>query len=124
MRRVIRGRVGPEGDCAIPIDVRIGRVWRRQHAIVDTGFHGHLSIPLHFVRRARFRRVAFESYQLADGRVVRQPVFMVDLRFGGRRRTEPAVATRSGEWLVGTGLLRGQVLRIDFARGRVDIRPA
>ena len=61
------------------------------------------------------------QFSAAPGEVVSEPVYWGRVRFAGEERAVYAVATRASDVLVGTGMLRGMVLTVDFGAGTVLI---
>ena len=62
--------------------------------------------------------------ELADGRRIWRPTFVGEVTFDGRRRFVLVTLTKARDSLVGTALLRGKRLRIDFRRGHVVVSDA
>lgn len=108
----------------MPIAVRGVRPSTIQ-ALLDTGFTGHLCLATPVRRRMTLRRSGDVEMELADGRRVQQPAYIGEVTFDGQRRTVLVTLTRSADSLVGTSLLAGKRLRVDFVtRGRVVISDA
>ena len=71
------------------------------------------------------RRRGDVEMDLADGRRVKEPAYVGEVSFDGRRKMVVVTLTRLADSLVGTSLLSGKRVRIDFVRrGSVIIRDA
>ena len=89
----------------------------RIQAVVDTGFTGHLCLAARLRRSMNLRRSGDVEMELADGRRVQQPAYLGKVTFDGRPRTVLVTLTRSADCLVGTSLLAGKRLGIEFVVG-------
>jgi len=120
---MLRGWVNERGEPQVELVIDLGPA--RGHvvtqAVIDTGFNGYLSVPLALLRSADWELLGFEEYELASGEVVSEPVYWGRVLFGGEERSVYAVATRASDVLVGTGMLKGKVLTVDFGAGTVLI---
>ena len=71
----------------------------------------------HLRRRMALRRAGEVEIELADGRRVLQAAFLGEISFDGRQRTVLVTLTRSTDSLIGTSLLAGKTVRVEFVRG-------
>lgn len=115
---MIRGRVGADGAPRVAITIH-GRAVATVEAAVDTGFSEHLRLARRYRRRMTLAYVGDEPFELVDGRIVRERVYRGEATFDGVRQSVLATLTRSADTLIGTALLRGKTLAVDFRRGRV-----
>jgi len=105
------------------VDVVVGGTRRKVkvRACIDTGFDGDVCIPIETALDLGLELIGAENVELADGSCNRELVFRGYALFLGRRRTVHILLTRSTDSLVGTGLLSGYRLSIDFAVGAVRL---
>ncbi len=94
---------------------------RSHSAVIDTGFNGSLSLPEPLIRRLGWRWIGHESYEIATGDVVREKVFAGRIRWMRRIREVDAVASHAKDILIGTRLLEGCLLAIDFRKNHLKI---
>ena len=92
-------------------------------AVIDTGFSGFLIIPGDFVPRLGLAYYGPVIGVQADGRSQTAPGWVAEVEW----LTGPVrcVAAETGlrEWVIGTGLLDGHLLEIDFGPAkRVEVR--
>src|SRR6266704_6406860 len=83
-------------------------------AVVDTGFNGTLSLPESLIQRLGWRWIGHESYEIATGDVVREKVFVGRVRWMRQIQEVDVVASHAKDILIGTRLLEGCRLVIDF----------
>jgi clan AA aspartic protease len=93
----------------------------RVRAVVDTGFDGDLCLPITVGVTLGLVLKGENQVELADGSLTWEMVFGGTVRFVGRRRRVDIYLTRSEEALIGTGLLDGCRLTIDFGTGSVEL---
>ena len=113
---MIRGRVRAGREALVPITIH-GTRPSAIEAVVDTGFTGHICLAAHLRRRMVLRRAGQVEMELADGRRVEQAAYLGEVSFDGRRRTVLVTLTRSADSLIGTSLLAGKTIRVEFVRG-------
>lgn len=120
---MVRGWVNEQGEPRVELVIDLGPAGGQvvADAVIETGFNGYLSIPLALLGSADWELLGYEEYELASGEVVSEPVDWGRVRFAGEERAVYAVATRASDVLVGTGMLRGMVLTVDFGAGTVLI---
>jgi clan AA aspartic protease len=90
-------------------------------AVIDTGFNGYLSVSSTVVMQSSWRYLGHEKYELADGQVVFEPVYLATVRFNDRLLQVNTVAGEGDCILIGTRLLDGKRLVIDFDTNTVLI---
>ena len=114
---MITGAVTAALEATIPLRVRgAGRRTRLVQAVIDTGFDGSLTLPPAIVMALGLPRRGRERGVLADGSVALFHVYDATVVWDGRRRPV-LVAVAGGAPLVGTALLAGHELTVDFAAG-------
>lgn len=103
----LTGTVGPDGRSTIAIRVAgypEPLVW-----IVDTGFNGKIWVPDHLYAT------------LADGSVIAARVATATVDWFGRNEAISVIVGGPGEALLGTGMLVGCRLEVEFVEGTVRI---
>ena len=115
----VEGYVDDQGQAIIEIAVGGSRGEISLNAIVDTGFSGDVSLPTSTAVQLGLELCGSEIFELADGSRVEGLVFVGQLRLGNEAREAEIVLSNSQEALVGTGLLRGRRLEIDFQSKRL-----
>lgn len=113
------GTVGPDGRPSIAVGIE----GRRDPlvCIVDTGFNGKIWVPEQLSRDRQFEAVGSEYLSLADGSVIAVPLAMVTIDWFGQAEAVSAIVAGSGDPLLGTALLEGCRLEVNFVEGRVRI---
>ncbi len=120
---MIRGRIRRNEEPLVPL-VLLGRGSRRVEAILDTGFTGYLCLARRHRRGMALVPVGTAREVFADGRTRNETVYAGDIRFDGRRQRIPIVLTGAEDSLVGTRLLQGKRLRINFRTGEILVADA
>ena len=85
-------------------------------AVIDTGFTGHLTLPLEMVSSMSLPELGSEEMVLADGRTEIASVHRVTVEWHGRGQTIPALAV-GDDPLLGMALLAGSRLQVDAVPG-------
>lgn len=118
-----RGRLDADLTPYLPITLH-GTRDTTIDAIVDTGFSEHLCLARRLRRRMSLIFLGWQSFELADGRTVREPVYEGEVTFDGARQRVLVTVTRSADTLVGTALLKGKQLTVNFHSGEVIVEDA
>jgi predicted aspartyl protease len=107
---------------SLPVRFSIAGKTREIDALIDTGFDGHLVVPVHLV--PEFPTPAFrQRIQTASGQVVGVPVYAVALEFVSIRGSFDALAVAIGDEFL-LGLLSINRLRLTLDHGlRVIVEP-
>jgi predicted aspartyl protease len=95
-----------------------GRDWR---AIIDSGFNGYLELPNGLRGAVNPRPTTDVLSILAGGVEIIEDGYEVDFPFDGRTITADATFVDGETILVGTRLLRGYRLEIDFVARTVNL---
>ena len=92
---------------------------------VDTGFDGHLCIPIPAAVTLGLSLKTTTFVELADGSIHEELVFRGEARLGdaGLREVEVQL-THSEQGLIGSGLFQGMKLEIDYGQETVILRPS
>jgi len=113
----------PGDEPAVALDVE-GPAGQKQavEAIIDTGFTGELTLPPGLITSLDLPPKTEEEVVLGDGTVRMVPLYAASVVFAGRTR-RVLVGQAPTTPLLGTELLQGFSLRVDFWEGgRVQIR--
>jgi clan AA aspartic protease len=90
-------------------------------AMIDTGFDGHLCLPIRLAVTLGLVLSGRQLVELADGTQKQELVFSGTIRFLGRKRKVRIYLTNSEDALVGNRLLADCRLSIDFPTGKVKL---
>ena len=91
-------------------------------AIIDTGFDGDICIPVQLAVRLGLELRSVTWVELANGEKKRELVFTGSTIFGNAKRDVDIILTESKEVLIGTNMLSGHILEINFTDKSVKIR--
>lgn len=119
---MLHGRVTPQGEPVVSIQLVLRKRPVRFSAVIDTGFNGYLSVPRRLLVGSRWRAIGAEKFEIATGALVEQEIYLGEAIFAGDRGLVYTVATAARDILIGTKLLRDHILEIDFPTRRVVIR--
>lgn len=90
-------------------------------ALLDTGFSGDLCLPMEIGVMLGLELRNMVETELADGTVRLEPVYTAQIDWDGELRKVYVILTRSDEALLGTRLLVGKSVNLDFQIGEVII---
>lgn len=92
-------------------------------AIVDTGFNGEVCLPILIATQLGLELYGYEEMELADGAIKASLVFEGKFILGDESGFRPVriILTEAADTLLGTELLQGKVLRVNFTTGDVTI---
>jgi len=120
---MIEGIVNDLNEPIVDLDIEISdKVLRKTEGIVDTGFNGYISIPATLVEESNWHFLGTEEYELANGDVVEEKVYLGKVIFDGEETLVFSLSNRSQDTLIGTKLLRGRILIVDFKTAKVVIK--
>jgi clan AA aspartic protease len=88
---------------------------------IDTGFDGQLCLPTEVAIQLGLELIGRLFIELADGTRQRSLVFSGLVKIGATEEEVDIILTEADDSLVGTGLLQGRVVTLDFQRKRVEI---
>ena len=92
--------------------------------VVDTGFRGELVLLRSFVTTIPFTRAGRELFTLVGGEEMEAQVVLTEIIWLGQKRTVRVVISESDDALIGTQLLQGTRLVIDYVSSEVEISNA
>ena len=112
----------PFGQPRVEIEVRGTRATVRVAAILDTGFDGELSLPIGIAMQLGLELRDVITVELADGSLSDELVFAGYLSEEEEGEREVSILlTQSQDALLGTELLRGRRVILDFGTGEAEI---
>lgn len=93
-------------------------------AVIDTGFNGQVSLSRKVANTLDLALTVEGTIEmeLASGAVVEEHVYSGDIHFDGQTLTVEIILTDAEDSFIGTGLLTGKVLLLNFATREVTIR--
>jgi clan AA aspartic protease len=100
----------------IPIARRRGGEYKPVTAWIDTAFDGHLVFPHNLIRELALTELAETEAVLADGSRVSLNTYLCYVEWFGTHTPLQVVANEGRFPLLGTGLLDGHVLHVDFVK--------
>lgn len=117
------GRVDHALRARVFILMRGALAHRTVEAVIDTGFTGHVSVAADLVERLGLKAAASASARYADGSIRLVDLYPVEVEWIEGAAVVWATASAIDDVLIGTALLEGHVLEIDFgADRRVEVR--
>ena len=104
---MIEGIVNDLNEPIVDLDIETSdRVLRKTEGIVDTGFNGYISIPATLVEESNWHFLGTEEYELANGDVVEEKVYLGKVIFDGEETLVFSLSNRSQDTLIGTNVYR------------------
>jgi clan AA aspartic protease len=91
--------------------------------VIDTGFGGHLSLPVVIAIPLGLELKGEVGVEFADGSTKKELIFQGSVIWQGQEHRVDIFLTESATALIGSGLLQGQKLAIDYAKRSVTIEP-
>jgi clan AA aspartic protease len=122
---MIQGWLREDGQAVVELEVVCSD--RSSHtvpAIIDTGFNGQVSLSRQVVDELD-PPLTYEGtveVELASGMVIEEDVYSGTIRFDGQELTAEIIIADSEDTLIGTGLLLGKVLLINFVTRKVIVK--
>jgi clan AA aspartic protease len=112
----VNGRVDRAGRALIDVNVRpgSGEQPRKIAAWVDTAFTGELVIPRREIDQLGLTQSSAVMAGLADGKEVVLETFSCVVDWFGEERRVEAIESDGQYALLGTGLLQGHKLEVDY----------
>lgn len=116
---MISGRVNPVREAVIELEV-LGLA-NPVEVVIDTGFSGALCLSRVSAAELGLSPVGAESVELGDGSVTEMNIYLVAVTWLGREMQVRAILSDSAQSVIGTELLRGCRLEVDFVDRTVRI---
>jgi predicted aspartyl protease len=111
------GEVSADGEPIVRLQVA-GTNWI---GVIDTGFNGHLDLPLALKPHVNAVFYADQDSILADGSIIKDAIYEFDFPFDGHMVRVYASFSPVTENLIGTALLADYRLEIDFPADTVEL---
>ena len=119
---MITGAVLHNGTPVIALKVGGSREEVTIEGILDTGFNGFLCLPISVATSLGLELIGAPASELADGTVTQDDLlFAGQVEWNGTKREVEILLTRSEETLIGTALLTGYHVALDYATSTVSI---
>ena len=119
---MIEGRIDPVAGPRIRVRVSGSREGVWVDALLDTGFDGDLCLPIAVGVSLGLELRFVTRSELADGSVIEDElVFVGGVEWDGEEIPAEIILTHSRDALVGTGLLQGCDVDLNFATRRITI---
>jgi len=100
---MIRGEISPSGSPIIETRIIGGRAEVIVKGLLDTGFTGHLCLPITTAVSLGLELTSIENLELADGTILEdEPVFRGKIEWNGDVIVVDIVLTKSADTLLGT----------------------
>lgn len=93
-------------------------------AIVDTGFDGHVCLPIRLAVQLGLELTGEQFVELADGSRRNELVFAASVELFGEVQEIELMLTESDEALIGTRLLNHYRASIEYPGGQIKLLPA
>ena len=117
----MRGHVNEFGEPIVQIGIPIGKRIHVMDAVIDTGFNSYVSIPEKIIKRCNWQCIGDEAYELANGATIHEKVYLGKIVFAGQAQRAYIVSTKADDILIGTKLLKGMELRINFKTNKIHV---
>lgn len=119
----MNGHVDDELRALIPVAVAPGVDEELQEVLtwVDTGFNGTLAIPRIKIQKLGLVQQSSAEAVLADGTIVELETYLCSIEWFGTKYETQVVVNESEYALLGTILLAGHRLQIDYDKRTVTI---
>lgn len=118
---MIQGHIA-SGTPILEIAVRGKKAGMTLEGVLDTGFDGHVCLPISIAVHLGLELTRVVSAELADGTVLEDElVFAGQVTWDGALVDVDILLTRSEDVLIGTSLLSGHSVSLDYQRGKVLI---
>jgi len=119
---MMKGKISDNGSPLIEIRVIGSRANITVEGILDTGFDGYLCLPVTTAVSFGLELIKLENAELADGTILEdEPVFSGRMEWGREIIDVDVVLTKSADTLLGTDLLRGMEVGLNYSTGEVVI---
>jgi clan AA aspartic protease len=113
------GRVEAAGNALVPIRLAAGETIE---CLLDTGFTGELVLPRTLVERLQLAITGVQECIVAGGGVLPAFTTLVEMNWLGVQRMARVIISEGDDLLLGTVLLEGTLLTIDYINYTVEIR--
>lgn len=118
----MRGFFDEEGHPRIEVSLFGSRAEATIEVLIDTGFDGALCVPIPLAIPLGLELYGDHNYELADGTIKQELTYRAIIHLGEETHRAEIVLTESEEALIGSELLEGYILEIDYGNRTVEIR--
>ena len=118
----MRGYFDNKGQPRITVSLFGNRAETTIEALIDTGFDGALCVPIPLAIPLGLELHGRISYELADGTVRHDLTFQAMVHLGEETHQTEIILTESEDALLGSELLEGYILEIDYGNRTIEIR--
>lgn len=119
---MIKGEISASGSPIIKTKIIGSRAEIVIDGILDTGFDGSLCLPITTAVSLGLELIDLWSAELADGTILEdEPVFLGKMEWNGDIIEVDIVLTKSADTLLGTALLRGMEVRLNYSTNELVI---
>jgi len=91
-------------------------------ALIDTGFDGALCVPIPIAIPLGLELYGDHTYELADGTIKQELTYRAIVHLGEETHRTEIILTESEDALLGSELLEGYILEIDYGNRTIEIR--
>jgi len=112
------GRITSAREPVLPVRLANNRT---VECVVDTGFTAGLMLPREIIESASLPIIGKERFQLVSGHFIVASLALVEINWLGRRQLVRAVISDGSDALIGTELLDGNRLVVDYIRDQVTL---
>lgn len=112
------GKVNAAGNALVPVKLSTGEVIE---CLLDTGFTGELMLPRTLVDRLQLAITGEQECEIAGGGLLLSFTTLVEINWFGVLRTVEVIISEGDDLLLGTVLLEGTRLKIDYIDYTVEI---
>ena len=121
---MIEGFVNEDLEPVIEVGLVAGDKVERTFAIIDTGFNGYLCLAENLIDKLDLSYIGTDLFELGNGEIVENDVLSGSIIFDGRECNVLVILSTSSDVLIGTSLLKGKTLFIDFIDRSVEVKDA
>ncbi len=119
---MITGRIEESGTPMLKVRVLGDRSEAIIEGILDTGFDGALCLPITKAVSLGLELVDVWTSELADGTILEdEPIFSGRMEWDGEIIKTRIVLTKSADCLLGTALLRGMEVGLNYSTNKVSL---
>jgi|SRR5215467_16226727 len=119
---MLKGQVNRREEPVVSIQLILRNRPANLSAIIDTGFNGYLCVPKRLLTGSKWVAIGTEKFEIATGALVEQEIFLGEVIFDGHRGPVYSVSTQAQDILIGTKMLRGKTLVVNFRNKQVTLR--
>ena len=116
---MIQGRINNQREPRLSLEVH--GIDGPVDVILDTGFSGALCLSKRHIECLGMTPKGVEWYELGNGSLVAQPVYLVRIRWFGSEREVEAIMTGAEDSMIGSELMIGCLVTLDYASGELAI---